>query len=66
MLFKQNSILESLVFDRCVDYLNTHEVLNDKQVGLRPKHSINMAIAQLVDKINSAVETKLKQQLEYS
>ena len=44
------------VFDRCVDYLNTHEILNDKQFGFRPKHSTYMAIAQLVDKINSAVE----------
>ena len=44
------------MFDRCVDYLNTHEILNDKQFGFRPKHSTYMAIAQLVDKINSAVE----------
>ena len=51
-----SKILERLVFDRCVDYLNTHEILNDKQFGFRPKHSTYMAIAQLVDKINSAVE----------
>ena len=28
-----SKILERLVFDRCVDYLNTHEILNDKQFG---------------------------------
>ena len=44
------------MFDRCDDYLNTHEILSDKQFGFRPKHSTYMAIAQLVDKINSAVE----------
>ena len=51
-----SKILERLVFDRCVSYLDTHEILNDKQFGFRPKHSTYMAIAQLVDKINTAVE----------
>ena len=49
-------ILERLVFNRCVDYINTHEILNDNQFGFRRKHSTYMAIAQLVDKINTAVE----------
>ena len=51
-----SKILERLVFNRCVDFINTHEILNDKQFGFRSKHSTYMAIAQLVDKINSAVE----------
>jgi hypothetical protein len=51
-----SKILERLVFNRCVDYINTHKILNNKQFGFRPKHSTYMAIAQLVDKINTAVE----------
>ena len=51
-----SKILERLVFDRCVDYINTHEILNEKQFGFRPKHLTCMAIAQLVDKVNTAVE----------
>ena len=51
-----SKILERLVFDRCVDYLTTHDILNNKQFGFRPKHSTYMAIAQMVDKINNAVE----------
>ena len=51
-----SKILERLVFDRCVDNLNTHEFLNDKQFGFHPKHSTYMAVAQLVDKINTALE----------
>ena len=51
-----SKILERLVFDRCTDYIDTNGILNDKQFGLRPKHSTYMAIAQLVDKINTAVE----------
>ena len=48
--------LERLVFDRCVNFINNQEILNDKQYGFRPKHSTYMAIAQLVDKITNAVE----------
>ena len=51
-----SKILERLVFDRCTDYIDTIGILNDKQFGFRPKHSTYMAIAQLVDKINTAVE----------
>ena len=51
-----SKILERLVFDRCVNYINNQEILNDKQYGFRPKHSTYMAIAQLVDKIANAVE----------
>ena len=51
-----SKILERLVFDRCTDYIDANGILNDKQFGFRPKHSTYMAIAQLVDKINIAVE----------
>ena len=51
-----SKILERLVFDRSVDYINTHEILNDKQFGFRSNHSTSMAIIELVDKINTAVE----------
>ena len=51
-----SKILERLVFNRCVDYIDAHEILDDKQFGFRPKHSTYMAILQLVDKINNAVE----------
>ena len=51
-----SKILERLVFDRCTDYIDTNRILNDKQFGFRPKHSTFMAIAQFVDKINTAVE----------
>ena len=51
-----SKILERLVFNRCIDYINHHEILNDKQFGFRPKHSTYMAIAQLVNKVTNAVE----------
>ena len=51
-----SKILERLVFNRCVEYIDAHEILNDKQFGFRPNHSTYMAIMQLVDMITSAVE----------
>ena len=51
-----SKILERLVFDQCINYINTYEILNDKQFGFRSKHSTYMTIMQLVDKINTAVE----------
>ena len=51
-----SKILERLVFNRCVEYIDIHEILNDKQFGFRPNHSTYMAIIQLVDKITNAVE----------
>jgi hypothetical protein len=51
-----SKILERLVFNRSVDYINMHEILNNKQFGFRSNHSTYMAILQLVDKINYAVE----------
>ena len=51
-----SKILERLVFNRCVEYIDAHEILNEKQFGFRPNHSTYMAIVQLVDKVTNAVE----------
>ena len=51
-----SKILERLVFNRCIDYINKNTILNKKQFGFRPKHSTYMAITELVDKIVHAVE----------
>ena len=42
-----SKILERLVFNRCVEYIDVHEILNDKQFSFRPNHSTYMAIIQL-------------------
>ena len=51
-----SKILERLVFNRCVDFIENHQILNEKQFGFRSKHSTYMAITQLVDTINCAVD----------
>ena len=46
-----SKILERLVFNRCISFLNKHNILYDDQFGFRPKHSTDMTIIKLVDKI---------------
>jgi hypothetical protein len=51
-----SKVLERLVFNRSIQFLNSNNILNEKQFGFRANHSTSMAIMQLVDKINTAVE----------
>ena len=63
-----SKILERLVFNRCTEFIENNNILNPKQFGFRASHSISMAIMQVVDKINDAVEKKkkkTKRQLEF-
>ena len=46
-----SKILDRLVFNRCMDYINKNDLLNEKQFGFRPNHSTYMAVTELVDKI---------------
>ena len=51
-----SKILERLVFNRCTEFIENNKILNAKQFGFRVHHSTSMAIMQVVDKINDAVE----------
>ena len=51
-----SKILERLVFNRCMAYIDKSNILNKKQFGFRPNHSTYMAIIDLVDKVCNAVE----------
>ena len=53
-----SKILERLVFNRCIQYIDTHNILNKQQYDFRANHSTYMAVMQLIDKINNAVEEK--------
>ena len=53
-----SKILERLMFNRCMDYIDKNDILNEKQFGFRSNHSTNMAIIELVDKVTKAVEKK--------
>ena len=49
-------ILEKLVFNRLLDFVNKNSILFNKQFGFRPKHSTLQAILSITDKIQCAVE----------
>ena len=51
-----SKVLERLVFNRCIEFIDNNNLLNEKQFGFRAKHSTYMAIMQLIDKVNNAVE----------
>ena len=51
-----SKILERLMFNRCMDYIDKNSIINEKQFGFRTNHSTYMAIIELVDKVVSAVE----------
>ena len=51
-----SNIIERLVFNRCVDFIDKHKSLKTNQYGFRTDHSTYMAIVDFVDKICNAVE----------
>ena len=51
-----SKVMERLIFNRCMNYIDKNNILNDKQFGFRSNHSTYMAIIDLVDKITNAVE----------
>jgi len=52
-----SKILERLVFNRCIDFIDNNDILNKQQFGFRAKHSTYMAVIQVVEKIHKAVES---------
>ena len=51
-----SKILERLVFNRCVSFIDKQNIINDNQYGFRSSHSTYMAMIDLVDKICNAEE----------
>ena len=61
-----SKILERLMFNRSMDYIDKNSRLNEKQFGFRTNHSTYMAIIELFDKVVSAVERNESILLVYS
>ena len=53
------------MFNRCMDYIDKNNILNEKQFGFRSNDLTYIPIIELVDKATSAVE-KMKVILVYS
>ena len=53
-----SKILERVMYNRLLRFLNAFKILSDNQYGFRKHHSTAYALACLYDKISSAIENK--------
>ena len=51
-----SKIFERLVYNRLISFIEKHDLLYKFQFGFRAKHSANMALITLVDKITTAID----------
>ena len=51
-----SKILERIMYNRLLDYIEKKRILNNNQFGFRKDHSAAMALISLVDKISKAIE----------
>ena len=53
-----SKILEKLMYQRLISFLDQHKVLNDNQYGFRENHSTDMALINMIDQISSEMDNK--------
>lgn len=53
-----NKLLEKLMCNRLLNFLDKNKVFYDKQFGFRAKHSTDHAILSIVDKIQTAIDNR--------
>lgn len=54
-----NKIMEKLMYNRLVSFIDKYSILYDKQFGFREKHSTVQAILLITDQIRNAIENGL-------
>ena len=53
-----SKILEKLMYNRLIDFFDKYDILHQNQFGFRTKHSTNIALAYLINKIVTAHDKK--------
>jgi len=51
-----SKVLEKLMYNRLLNYINEYDILHKYQFGFREKHNTNMALITLVDNITTAID----------
>ena len=51
-----NKILEKLMYNRLLNFLNRNDIFFEKQFGFRSSHSTEHAILCIIDKIQKAID----------
>jgi hypothetical protein len=52
-----SKILERLIYNRLMDFIEQHNIISDSQYGFRKKISTSVALLDLVDKVSNSIET---------
>ena len=52
-------ILEKIIFEQLVNYLEKHKILYEFQFGFRKGHSTSQAIAEIADNLRNAIDNNL-------
>ena len=60
LLCSVSKIVERVLYDQLVDFVETHSILPKEQHGFRKNHSTNSALAAMMSKIASALDKGLK------
>ena len=53
-----SKILERIMYNRLLNYLDLHKILTDKQYGFREKRSTSLALIDLIDKLSEEIDNK--------
>ena len=51
-----SKILERIMYNRLLSFINKHKILHAYQFGFRPAHSPELALLYIVDRISNALE----------
>jgi hypothetical protein len=52
-----SKLLERIMYNRIIDFINTNDILYDLQFGFRSGHSTNLALIYLVDRLYSEINS---------
>ena len=52
-----NKILERVIYDQLITFLDDHKILNNFQFGFRKKHSTEQAILEITDKLRKSIDS---------
>ena len=53
-----SKILEKVMFERTINFLNKYNILFDNQYGFRQNHSTYMVLLETIDRVSDALDKK--------
>ena len=53
-----SKLLERIIYNRLIRFLDKYDILFDNQYGFKKNHSTNLALIHLYDKLSSAIDQR--------